>query len=124
MAKAKYITVGLDNRPGTLAHLAKVLGDAKVNIVALLATTTEQRGAVQVIVDNANRAKKALNAANLGFQEGTVEIVDLPNRPGALAEVAGRLAKKGINIDAAYATAPRVAKKAMLVLTTSGPRPM
>jgi ACT domain-containing protein len=33
MAKVKQLTVSLENRPGTLAHMAKVLADAKVNIV-------------------------------------------------------------------------------------------
>jgi len=30
MAKVKQLTVALENRPGTLAHAAKVLADAKV----------------------------------------------------------------------------------------------
>jgi hypothetical protein len=36
MAKVKQLTVALENRPGTLTHLAKVLADAKVNVLALL----------------------------------------------------------------------------------------
>jgi len=31
----------------------------------------------------------------------------LANKPGALAQLAGKLAKKGINIDCAYATMPK-----------------
>ena len=46
---------------------------------------------------------------------------ELTNKPGALAELAGRLAKKGINIDSAYATMPNGAKKAVVVLALSGP---
>lgn len=30
MPKARQFTVPCENRPGTLAHIAKVLGDAKV----------------------------------------------------------------------------------------------
>ncbi len=44
---------------------------------------------------------------------------ELANKPGALAELAGKLAKKGINIDCAYATMPKGAKKAVVVLGTS-----
>ena len=39
----------------------------------------------------------------------------------ALAQLAGKLAKKGINIDCAYATMPKGAKKAVVVLATSKP---
>jgi ACT domain-containing protein len=36
MAKAKQLTVEVENRPGSIAQVAKTLADAKVNIVALL----------------------------------------------------------------------------------------
>ena len=121
MAKVKQLTVSLENRPGTLAHMAKVLADAKVNVLALLGSTAVAQGSVQVVVDNVNKAKKALGDAGLSFTEGTLEQIELPNKPGALAELAGRLAKKGINIDCAYATMPKGAKKAVVVLAASKP---
>ncbi len=121
MAKVKQLTVALENRPGTLAHMAKVLADAKVNIVALLNSTAGAQGSAQVVVDNVNRAKKALGAAGLPYTEGTLEQVGLANKPGALAELAGKLAKKGTNIECAYATMPKGAKKAVVVLALSGP---
>ena len=34
MAKVKQLTIAVENRPGTLAQVAKTLADAKVNIVA------------------------------------------------------------------------------------------
>src|SRR6266705_1662776 len=48
MAKVKQLTVALENRPGTLAHMAKVLADAKVNIVALLNSTAGAQGSAQL----------------------------------------------------------------------------
>ena len=121
MAKVKQLTVSLENRPGTLAHMAKVLADAKVNITALLNSTSGGQGSAQVVVDNVNKAKKALGRAGLSYTEGTLEQFELANKPGALAELAGKLAKKGINIDSVYATIPKGAKKAVVVLALSGP---
>jgi hypothetical protein len=74
---------------------------------------------VQVVVDNANKGKKALDGAGLAYSEGTLEEFELANKPGALADLAGRLAKKGLNIDCAYATVHKSAKKAVVVLGTS-----
>jgi hypothetical protein len=34
MPKVKLLTVTCENRPGTLSYVARVLGDAKVNILA------------------------------------------------------------------------------------------
>ena len=121
MAKVKQLTVSLENRPGTLALMAKVLADAKVNIVALLNSTAGAQGSAQVVVDNVNKAKKALGGAGLAYTEGTLEQFEMANKPGALAELAGKLAKKGVNIDCAYATVHKSTKKAVVVLALSGP---
>jgi hypothetical protein len=34
MAKIKQFTIGVDNRPGAVAEIAKTLGNAKVNILS------------------------------------------------------------------------------------------
>jgi hypothetical protein len=70
MAKAKELTVLCENRPGTLTQVAKVLGDAKVNILAVLTATSGTEGSVHVVVDNVNKAKKALEGAALSYSEG------------------------------------------------------
>lgn len=120
MAKVKQLTVALENRPGALAGVARVLADAKVNILALfLGSTTGTQGSVQLVVDNINKAKKTLGKAGTPYTEGTLEQFELNNKPGALAEFAEKLAKKGMNIDSAYATAPKGAKKAVLLVAVS-----
>ena len=119
MAKVKQLTVSLENQPGTFAAVAKVLADAKVNIVAVLGTTAGARGSAQVVVDNITEAKKALSAAQVSYEVGTLEEVELPNKSGALAEFTARLAKRGINIDAVYGTVLKGAKKSVLFFATS-----
>jgi len=119
MAKAKMLTVSCENRPGTLAHLARVVGDAKVNILAFLTTTSGAEGSVQLVVDNLNKAKKALDGAGLSYTEADVLHVELPNLPGALSSFVGKLAAKEINIASAYATAVKGSRKASVVLAVS-----
>jgi hypothetical protein len=70
MAKVKQLTISLENQPGALARAAQVLADAKVNMVALLASTSGTQGSMQVVVDNVNKAKKALGGAGLSYAEG------------------------------------------------------
>ena len=119
MAKVKQLTVALENQPGRLAAVAKVLADAKVNIVAVLGSTAGAQGSAQFVVDNIIKAKKALSAAQFACAEGTLEQVELPNKPGALADLTAKLAKKGANIDAVYGTVPKGAKKSVLFFATS-----
>jgi hypothetical protein len=119
MAKVKQITVSLENQPGRMAAVAKVLADAKVNIVAVLGSTAGPRGSVQVVVDSIQRARKALSAAHFPFAEGTLEQIELANKPGALAEFTTRLAKRGMNIEAAYGTVAKGARKSVLYFATA-----
>ncbi len=117
MAKIKQFTITIDNQPGAVAAIARALGDAKVNILSLLGTAQGTAGSVQFIVDDARRAKKALDAARIAYQETPAEACDLPNKPGALAQCLAKLAAKGVNLNSIHATAAKGGKKAVIVYT-------
>ena len=119
MPKATQLTLSHQNRPGMLVDIARVLGDAQVNIHACLTTTSGSEGLTQLIVDNANEAKKAFASAGLGYTEAAVLHVELPNRPGALAKFAGKLAEANINITSGYATGSTGSRKTSMVLAVS-----
>ncbi len=119
MAKAKQLTISCENRPGTLADVARVLGGAKVNILTFLTTTSGAEGWVQVVVDNVNKAKKTLDGAGLSYTEADVLHLELPHQPGALGSFAGKLAAKEINITSGYATTVKGSKKASAVFAVS-----
>jgi len=117
MAKTKQFTIAVDNQPGAVARIAKTLGNAKVNILSLLGTAEGTTGTVQVVVDDARRAKKALDAARVAYAETPSEQYDLPNKPGALAQCLERLAAKGVNLNSIHVTAAKGGKKAVVVYT-------
>lgn len=105
MAKAKQISVTLENRPGTLALAAGALGNAKVNILAFMTGTLGTEGYAKFVVDSPARAKKALSEAGFSVTEQSVQLFELPDKPGALADCAGKLAKKNFNITLGYSGA-------------------
>jgi hypothetical protein len=117
MAKTKQLTIAVENRPGAVAEIARTLGNAKVNILALLATAQGTNGTVQLTVEDTRRAKKALDEAKISYQETIAEEHELPNKPGALAEALEKLAAKGVNLNSIHATAAKGGKKAVVVYT-------
>jgi hypothetical protein len=117
MAKTKQFTVSVENRPGAVAAIARALGNAKVNILALLGTAQGTSGAVELVVEDPRRAKKALDEAGLTYRETTAEEYELQNKPGALAQCLDKLAAKGVNLNSICATAAKGGKKAVLVYT-------
>jgi hypothetical protein len=115
MAKTKQFTIAVENDAGVVAGIAKTLGNAKVNILALLAIAHGAKGTVELVVDNAARAKKALDDAKIAFQETAVEEYELPNKPGALAQCLDKLAAKGINLNSICATVSKGGKKVVVI---------
>ena len=118
MAKTKQFTISVEHRPGAVADIARTLGNAKVNILALLGTAQSTGGAVHVVVEDPKRAKKALDAAHIAYEENTAEEIELANKPGALAQALDKLAAKGVNLNSIHATASKGGKKAVIVYTS------
>ena len=104
MAKTIQITVSAESKPGVLAKVCDTLGKAGVNIVAVCAADSAGRGKIRLVVSDPARAKEALAAAKIRCGEEPALLLSMEDRPGALAQVASRLAAAKINIKCAYAS--------------------
>jgi hypothetical protein len=101
------VMVILEDRPGELARLGEVAGAAGVNLDGFAAFTGEGKGVVHVLVADGNLGvlRDALDAAGMGVaDEREVFVVNVADEPGALGEVARRLADANVNVDLAYTT--------------------
>jgi len=101
------LTVILEHRPGELARLGEITGEAGVSIRGLAAFTGEGRGVVHLLLDDDTvaRAREALERAGMGVaDQRKVLVADIEDRPGALGELARQLAEANINVELAYTT--------------------
>ena len=119
MPKVHQLTIPCENRPGRLAQIATVMGDAKVNILGFLLTTSGKKGFVKLVVDDVKRAKDALDDADVPYNVEVVLHARLANTPGALGRFAGRLAAKRINITSGFQTIEKDSKSASVILEVS-----
>ena len=119
MPKARQLTIYCRNRPGKLAQIAKVMGDAGVNIQGFLLTTSGSKCQIKVVVDDLGKAKEALHDAGLSYTEQLVLHARLANVPGALARFAGKLAARKVNIASGYQTVEKDSRRAGVVLEVS-----
>jgi hypothetical protein len=113
------LAVFLDNRPGMLAHACQALAKATINILALSILDTVDHAIVRMVVDRPREAEQVLSQMHAMVQRRDVVVMDVPNRVGALAEVAKCLAEVGINIEYAYCTASAAQAEAIIVLRTN-----
>jgi hypothetical protein len=101
------VMVILDDRPGELARLGEVAGAARVNLDGFAAFTGEGKGVIHVLVSDENLVplREALEGAGMPVvDEREAVVINVADEPGALGEVARRLADASVNIDLAYTT--------------------
>ena len=113
------IAVFLDNRPGMLLRTCQALSAGNINIRALSILDTVDHAIVRMIVDKPKEAEQALSRIHAVVQVRDVIVMELPNKVGALAEVAERLAMSGINMEYAYCTAAVPDSAGALILRTN-----
>ena len=116
MPIATQLNLPLDNEIGTLAKLCRDLAHGGVNVLALSAPESGRDGVVRLLVPHRELAGRALEKAGYLFSAEEVLFVEIRNRPGALAKAVEKLARAGISIQYAYATAsPRTRTTAAVI---------
>jgi hypothetical protein len=110
------IVVETEDRPGIIAEIGELFGQARVNIKAAAAFSENGRGHLHFVVDNADRALAALKVGGWNVTEKQeVLAVSVDDEPGALGRYARRLAAAGVNITALYAAGDRAGDKELIV---------
>ena len=99
----KQISVFLENKPGRLARVTQMLGEARINIRAFMVAEAGEFGMIRVIVDDPGKAMKLLSAKGLVCRSADVACVEIPDEVGQLAQISRLLSESSVNIDYAYA---------------------
>lgn len=102
MAIVEQLSIFLENRPGRLGRLCEALAEEGVNIEAIMVPSGTDYGIVHLIVDRHGDALRALEERRYRTYTSRVLDMGLRNEPGALADVADRLAEAEVDIKYAY----------------------
>ena len=113
--RVSQLSVFLENKSGRLADVTHALADAGINIRALSIADTIDYGLLRLIVNDPPAAKSAL--ASAGFTVALTEVlaIEVPDKPGGLANIIDILAEVGINIEYMYAFVGRSGEHALVV---------
>lgn len=112
----KQISIFVENKPGRLAEITEVMAANNVDIHALSISDTTNFGILRVIVDEPEKAEKALKDAGFTVSITSVLSVTIDDTPGGLAGCLRLLADHNIPVEYAYAFVSQTAKKACVVL--------
>ena len=119
--KIKQLSVFLENKPGRLSVPCTALAKAGINILTLSLADTRQFGILRVIVRDWEKAKAVLEAAGCVVNVTEVIAIEVPDRPGGLAEVLESIEQADINLEYMYAFTFRNEDKAVIVFRLEDP---
>ncbi len=103
----KQISVFLENKPGKLADFVELLRVHGIDMRALSLAEASDFGIARVIVDDPDKAYKALKEAGSVASITPVLAVSVSDTPGALYEMLEAMREGGVNIEYTYAFTTR-----------------
>jgi hypothetical protein len=119
--KVEQISIFLENKPGALEGVMRLLKDADINIRSLSLADTSDFGILRLIVNDANKALRVLNDNGLRVSRTNVVAVEVPDRPGGLHSILAVLAQHGINVEYLYAFIEKSGENAVIIFRFDSP---
>jgi hypothetical protein len=113
MAIRTELNLRLPNSPGALAAICRLLGDARVDILAI---SLETSGHLHLVVDNHVHGAAVLREHHHQVAERDVIAMRVPNTAGGAAPAMRLIAEAAVNIDYAYGGADEGGRTATIVL--------
>ena len=113
--KVEQISVFLENKPGGIEEVMRILKDANINIRTLSMADTSDFGVLRLIVNDVDTTSRVLRDNGLRVSRTTVVAVEVPDRPGGLHSILEILARENINVEYLYAFVEKSGENAVII---------
>jgi hypothetical protein len=94
----RQFVIQLENRPGELGHIARALGARGINIEQISCAGTGPIACAFVTTGDEADTRAVIQGLGHEFLEGDTVVVDVLDKPEALADVADQLTAAGVKI--------------------------
>jgi len=119
--KLHQLSIFSENKPGHVIAPCRLLAKEGIDIRALALADTERFGILRMIVSEWSRAKELLEQSGSVVKVTEVLAVEVPDRPGGLADVLEAFVGTAINIEYMYAFPFVRGEKAVLIFRFDQP---
>ena len=99
---AKQMNVFMENKPGRLQSVTKILSENNINIRAMTIQDRGEYGLMKLLVDKPNQAHLVLTDSGYASALKDVLAIIIDDKPGGLYKLATLFLEKGINVLDAY----------------------
>ena len=101
----KQLSLFIENRPGTLSAVCKVLKENDLNIRTLSLADTQKFGILRLLLPDHAKAKEVLGKAGFVVNETDVLAIKVPDYAGGLADLLSINDKYELQVEYMYAFA-------------------
>ena len=115
----EQLSVFIQNEPGKLAAITRVLAQGGIDLRALSIADTNDFGVLRVLVSDVQKAKEILSKNNFVYSVTNVAVVAVEDAPGGLSSLLETLSESGVNIEYMYSLIGRTGKQAYMVFRIS-----
>ena len=113
---ASQNTVFVENKPGRLSKIARVLANSNINIRAITIADRGEYGLINILTNDPDKTHEVLTREGFSVFRRHVIGVIMKDRPGALADVTEYLHENDVNVSNAYGFILREGDMAVLIL--------
>lgn len=100
---AKQLSIFLENKKGRFTEVARILGEAGINMTAFTVAENSDFGILRLIVSDTEKAIQVLRDKLYGVSITDVVCLRCPNVPGSLAKAMEIITANGIFVEYMYA---------------------
>ncbi len=112
----KQISIFVENKPGRLNSITKLLKDNDIDIRALSIADTKDFGILRLIVNKPELACEVLKGADCTVSITNVIAIGINDKPGGLADAMDCLYRANISVEYMYAFITKTSDQAYVIL--------
>jgi len=98
----RQLSIFVENKPGKIAAVTKLLADAGIDLRALSVADTQDFGVLRLIADDTEKAIALLKEAGYVVSGTEIAAVRVPDLPGALSALLEAMNGDGVNLEYMY----------------------
>ncbi len=99
----KQLSIFLENKKGRFTEIAKIMGEAGINMTAFTVAENSDFGILRLLVSDPERAREILKEHRYAVTVSDVVCLQCPDEPGALGKAMDIITEAGVFIEYMYA---------------------
>ena len=111
------LALRLPNRPGTLAGVARILAQERINLAAISVDSSGVRGRVRLIVSDPQRARRLLEGEGFPVETHDLIAIHVEDRAGSFLKALDLLAQAKVNLQSVAILIAREGSQSLVAMS-------